>query len=66
MKDCGDAKEKETEDRVEMNNRAVHKELAEWNHCFFLKGNHNEDKPLLLGKIRLKKPLLAATSCTGT
>jgi hypothetical protein len=29
MKDCGDTKEKETEDRIEMNNRAVHKELAD-------------------------------------
>jgi len=27
--DCGDAKEKETEDRVEMNNSAVHKKMAD-------------------------------------
>jgi len=29
MKDCGKVREKETEDRIEMNNRAVHKELAD-------------------------------------
>ena len=29
MKDYGDTKEKETEARIEMNNRAVHKELAD-------------------------------------
>jgi hypothetical protein len=29
MKDGDDAGEKETEDRIEMNNRAVHKELAD-------------------------------------
>jgi hypothetical protein len=29
IKDCGDAREKETEDCVEMNNRAIAKELAD-------------------------------------
>jgi len=29
MKNCGDAREKDTEARIEMNNRAVHKELAD-------------------------------------
>jgi hypothetical protein len=29
MKDCGSVREKETEDRIKMNNRAVHKELAD-------------------------------------
>jgi hypothetical protein len=29
IKDCGSVREKETEDRIEMNNRSVHKELAD-------------------------------------
>jgi hypothetical protein len=40
IENCGNIREKESEDRIEMNNEAVIKELADkylsqdWNHCF--------------------------------